>query len=116
MGHAPPCTGAANVAAYLVYAHGMAPNLAPSQHEMPQHMTTDGSLEDEAMAAIATCSGRTVRTKRANIRRYGRTDGPLFEEFIEQLLTFSRPWPQRHSVLIMHNASFHKGPNVQTIM
>ncbi len=45
----------------------------------------------------------------------GSTDGSLFEEFIEQLLTFCRPWPQRHSVLIMDNASFHKGPKVQQL-
>ncbi|KIW86582.1 uncharacterized protein Z519_12813 [Cladophialophora bantiana CBS 173.52] len=54
----------------------MAPNLAPSQHEMLQHMITDGSLEDEAMAAIAKCSSRTIRTLPANLRRYGNTTTP----------------------------------------
>ena len=60
--------------------HGMALNLTPSQHEVLQHMITNGSLEEEAMADITKCSSRTIRTLRANLCRYGSTITPTTAE------------------------------------
>jgi transposase len=37
----------------------------------------------------------------------GTTDGPVFEDFIEQLLQHCGRWPAPKSVLVMDNASFH---------
>jgi transposase len=37
----------------------------------------------------------------------GSTDGPMFEDFIEQLLQHCGKWPAPKSVLVMDNASFH---------
>jgi transposase len=31
----------------------------------------------------------------------------VFEEFIEQLLPFCNPWPEKYSVLVMDNASIY---------
>lgn len=43
----------------------------------------------------------------------GSTDGAVFEDFIEQLLHHCGKWPEPNSVLIMDNASFHRGPRIQ---
>ena len=43
----------------------------------------------------------------------GTTDSTVFEDFIEQLLPHCGRWPEPHSVLIMDNASFHRGERVQ---
>lgn len=37
----------------------------------------------------------------------GTTDSAVFEDFIEQLLTYCGRWPEPNSVLVMDNASFH---------
>ena len=37
----------------------------------------------------------------------GSTDGAVFEDFIEQLLSHCGRWPEPKSVLVMDNASFH---------
>jgi hypothetical protein len=75
MGMHCPCKGALFLHACEL-RHKMAPNLACSQHEVLQHMIVHGSLEDKAMAAIAKCSTRTIRTLRAHLRRYGSTTTP----------------------------------------
>jgi transposase len=43
----------------------------------------------------------------------GSTDGAVFEDFIEQLLHDCRPYPEQNSVLIMDNASFHHGEQIE---
>jgi transposase len=43
----------------------------------------------------------------------GSTDGAVFEDFVEQLLHHCRPYPEQNSVLIMDNASFHRGERVE---
>lgn len=43
----------------------------------------------------------------------GTTDSAVFEEFLEQLLPLCGKWPEPHSVLIMDNASFHRGERIQ---
>jgi transposase len=43
----------------------------------------------------------------------GPTDGAVFEDFIEQLLTLCGRWPERNSVLIMDNASFHHSDHIE---
>jgi len=45
----------------------------------------------------------------------GSTDGAVFEDFIEQLLHHCGKWPEPNSVLIMDNASFHRGLKIQQI-
>ena len=39
--------------------------------------------------------------------------GHQVEEFLEQLLPHGGSWPKRHSVLIIDNASFHRGERIQ---
>ena len=43
----------------------------------------------------------------------GTTDGDVFEDFIEQLLHYCRPYPEPNSVLIMDNASFHHSERIK---
>jgi transposase len=43
----------------------------------------------------------------------GTTDSAVFEDFIEQFLHHCGRWPEPYSVLIMDNASFHRGERVQ---
>jgi transposase len=43
----------------------------------------------------------------------GSTDRAVFEDFIEQLLHHCGKWPEPKSVLIMDNASFHRGPRIR---
>ncbi|GAB7336899.1 hypothetical protein MBLNU13_g01178t1, partial [Cladosporium sp. NU13] len=43
----------------------------------------------------------------------GTTDGPVFEEYIQELLLHCGRWPQPKSVLVMDNASFHHRPKVR---
>ncbi|RFU31130.1 hypothetical protein B7463_g5198, partial [Scytalidium lignicola] len=42
----------------------------------------------------------------------GSTDSAMFEEFIEQLLPSCGKWPEKHSVLVMDNASFHHSERI----
>ena len=39
----------------------------------------------------------------------------MFEDFIEQLLPICGRWPERHSVLIMDNASFHHSERIRRL-
>jgi hypothetical protein len=43
----------------------------------------------------------------------GSTDTEIFENFIEELLPFCRPFPAPRSVLIMDNASFHYSEKIE---
>lgn len=43
----------------------------------------------------------------------GSTDSTVFKDYIEQLLPHCGRWPEPKSVLIMDNASFHRGERVQ---
>lgn len=45
----------------------------------------------------------------------GSTDGAVFEDFVEQLLHHCRPYPEPSSVLVMDNASFHRGERVEQL-
>lgn len=44
----------------------------------------------------------------------GFTDAASFLEFMEQLLPHCNPFPGKRSVIIMDNASFHRGPEIET--
>jgi hypothetical protein len=39
-----------------------------------------------------------------------------FRGFIEGLLEQMNPWPQRNSVIVMDNASIHKGEDIRTLV
>jgi transposase len=43
----------------------------------------------------------------------GTTDSTVFEDFIAELLSLCGRWPEPYSVLIMDNASFHRGERVR---
>jgi DDE superfamily endonuclease len=43
----------------------------------------------------------------------GPTDGTVFEDFIEQLLSHCGRWPEPCSVLVMINASFHRTERIE---
>jgi transposase len=43
----------------------------------------------------------------------GSTDGPVFEDYIEQLLHHCQPYPKPRSVLVMDNASFHHSERIR---
>lgn len=43
----------------------------------------------------------------------GHTDAAMFEAFIERLLRRCNPWPERDSVIVMDNASFHRTERVK---
>jgi len=45
----------------------------------------------------------------------GSTDGEVFEDFIEQLLPHCGRWPERNSVLVMDNASFHRTERIKQL-
>ena len=58
----------------------MAPNLAPSTHDLIRNMINSKSqgeaLTDDEIARIARCSARTVRHVRSNLRVFGSTRAP----------------------------------------
>lgn len=43
----------------------------------------------------------------------GSTDHAVFEDFIAELLGLCNPWPERNSVLVMDNASFHHSKTLE---
>ncbi|KIJ45989.1 hypothetical protein M422DRAFT_125351, partial [Sphaerobolus stellatus SS14] len=40
--------------------------------------------------------------------RQGAYDGASFIQFIQGLLPYMNPWPERHSVLVMDNCQIHQ--------
>ncbi|KFY17796.1 hypothetical protein V492_00383 [Pseudogymnoascus sp. VKM F-4246] len=54
----------------------MAPNLAPSQHDLISDMILDKKLKTNKMADIAGCSERSIKAIRSNIHYYGTTKAP----------------------------------------
>jgi DNA-binding CsgD family transcriptional regulator len=62
-----------------VTSRDMAPNLAASQHAVSQGILTDegsSGLKAREIADSIPCSVRTIRSHRANIRRFGTTTAP----------------------------------------
>jgi transposase len=45
----------------------------------------------------------------------GTTEGGIFEDFIEQLLSHCGRWPETKSVIVMDNASFHRTERVERL-
>lgn len=45
----------------------------------------------------------------------GSTEGEIFEDFIEELLSHSGRWPEPKSVIVMDNASFHRTERVERL-
>ena len=45
----------------------------------------------------------------------GPTDGDVFENFIRNLLPLCGRWPEPNSVLVMDNASFHRGSSIKEL-
>jgi transposase len=45
----------------------------------------------------------------------GSTDAAFFLEFMEQLLPHCNPFPGKRSVIIMDNASIHRGPEIEAV-
>jgi len=43
----------------------------------------------------------------------GSTDSAVFEDFIEQLLQHCGRWPEPKSVIVIDNASFHRGERME---
>lgn len=54
----------------------MAPNLAPSQHDLIRDMILDQKLKTREMADAAGCSERSIKAIRSNIRYFGSTKAP----------------------------------------
>lgn len=54
----------------------MAPNLAPSKHELIQDMLRSGELSISQMAKAAGCNKRTILRISSNIRTFGRAKAP----------------------------------------
>ncbi|GCB25593.1 hypothetical protein AAWM_08478 [Aspergillus awamori] len=54
----------------------MAPNLAPSQHELIRDMILSRSLTTAQMAGVANCSERSIRHIRSNLRLFGSVKTP----------------------------------------
>jgi transposase len=54
----------------------MAPNLAASQHVLSRDMLVGGRLKAWQIADAIPCSTRTVKSHRANLRRFGTTTTP----------------------------------------
>ena len=63
----------------------MAPNLAPSQHDMIQDMILDKKLKTNKMADIAGCSERSIKAIRSNIHYYGTNLQKLLRMVVEGL-------------------------------
>jgi transposase len=55
----------------------MAPRLAASQHDMIRDMIVSKSLKVVEMAAAASCSDRTIRNIRSNLRCFGLSKAPF---------------------------------------
>jgi transposase len=45
----------------------------------------------------------------------GSTDGEFFADFIRELLPMCGRWPEPNSVLVMDNASFHRGSSIKEL-
>ena len=54
----------------------MAPDLAVSQYDMIRDMILSKSLYTAKMAAVAGCSGRSIRAIRSNLECFGTTKAP----------------------------------------
>jgi transposase len=54
----------------------MAPNLAPSQHDLIRDMILDRKLSTREMADAAECSERSIKAIRSNLRYFGSTRAP----------------------------------------
>lgn len=54
----------------------MAPNLAPSQHDLIRDMILDQILTTREMADAAGCSERSIKAIRSNLRYFGSTNAP----------------------------------------
>jgi hypothetical protein len=54
----------------------MAPNLAPSQHDLIRDMILDKKLTTREMADAAGCSERSIKAIRSNLRYFGSTKAP----------------------------------------
>jgi transposase len=54
----------------------MAPNLAPSQHDLIHDMILDNTLKTREMANIAECSERSIKAIGSNLRCFGNTKAP----------------------------------------
>ena len=55
----------------------MAPNLAPSQHDLIRDMILDNKLKAYEMANIAECSERSIKAIRSNVHYFGTTKAPF---------------------------------------
>jgi hypothetical protein len=55
----------------------MAPNLAPSQHDLIHDIILDNSLKTYKMANITECSERSIKAIRSNLYCFGSTKAPL---------------------------------------
>jgi transposase len=55
----------------------MAPNLAPSQHDLIRDMILSNALKNADMASVAGCSCRSVTRIRSNLRYFGTTKAPV---------------------------------------
>jgi transposase len=51
----------------------MAPHLATSQHDLIREMIVDGALTAAQMATVATCSTRSVKVIKSNLRHFRTT-------------------------------------------
>ena len=54
----------------------MAPNLAPSQHDLIHDTILDNSLKTYEMANVAECSERSIKAIRSNLHCFGSTKAP----------------------------------------
>ena len=54
----------------------MAPNLAPSQHNLIHDMIIDEKLKTRQMADVAECSERSIKAIRSNLHYFGTTKAP----------------------------------------
>jgi hypothetical protein len=55
----------------------MAPNLAPSQHDLIRDMILDNKLKTYEMANIAECSERSIKAIHSNVHYFGTTKAPF---------------------------------------
>jgi hypothetical protein len=54
----------------------MALHLAASQHDLIRDMIVDGALTAAQMATVATCSTRSVKAIKSNLRYFRTTNAP----------------------------------------
>jgi transposase len=54
----------------------MAPNLAPSRHDLIHDMIVDEKLKTRQMADVAKCSERSIKAIRSNLHYFGTTKAP----------------------------------------